>query len=237
MRVIDIYCFKSLLGENTDNKNDQSYDWANETGYTLGILSETFQDAITLIRQLRVQYIWIDSLCIVQDDRYDWETESATMAAVYQNAYLTIAASLAADGSGGCLSTRETTTHFAGFLNDAAESRNCSVYVRESFFHDEFYTDNTGTATLSNPVLGRAWTSHERGLSTRIFHFGRVELLWECRTTKACKYAILWAPHTTQFIRTSKESLCRGWYLVLCAAPMAEYLEILLCEEACWIDG
>lgn len=93
----------------------------------MGILSETFQDAITLTRQLRVQYIWIDSLCIVQDDRYDWETESATMAAVFQNAYLTIAASLAADSSGGCFSIRETITHFAGFLNDAAESRNYSV--------------------------------------------------------------------------------------------------------------
>lgn len=92
----------------------------------MGILSETFQDAITLTRQLRVQYIWIDSLCIVQDDRYDWETESATMAAVFQNAYLTIAASLAADSS-GCFSTRETITHFACFLNDAAESRNYGV--------------------------------------------------------------------------------------------------------------
>lgn len=49
------------------------------------------------------------------------------MAAVFQNAYLTIAASLAADSSGGCFSTRETITHFAGFLNDAAESRNYSV--------------------------------------------------------------------------------------------------------------
>lgn len=109
------------------------------------------------------------------------------MAAVYQNAYLTIAASLAADGSGGCFSTREITTHFAGFLIDAAESRNYSVYVRESFSHDEFSTDNTGTASLSNPLLGRAWTFQERGLSTRILHFGRAELLWECRTTKDCE--------------------------------------------------
>lgn len=75
------------------------------------------------------------------------------MAAVYPNAHLTIAASLAAD-----FSRRETTTHFAGFLNDAAESRNYCAYVWESFSHDEFSTDNTGTATLSNPLLGRTWT-------------------------------------------------------------------------------
>lgn len=150
-------------------------------------LSKTFQDAITLTRQLGVQYIWIDSLCIVQDDRYDWEIESATMAAVYQNAYLTIAASLAADGSGGCFSRREIPTRFAGFFFDAAESRDYGVYVRESFSHDEFSTDNTGTASLSNPLLSRAWTFQERGLSTRILHFGRAELLWECRTTKDCE--------------------------------------------------
>lgn len=150
-------------------------------------LSKTFQDAIILTRKLGVQYIWIDSLCIIQDDKFDWETESATMAAVYQNAYLTIAASLAADGSGGCFSTREITTYIAGFLNDAADPRNYSVHVRESFSHNEFSTDNTGTGTLRNPLLGRAWTFQERGLSTRSLHFGRAELLWECRTTKDCE--------------------------------------------------
>ncbi len=150
-------------------------------------LSRTFQDAITITRQLGVQYIWIDSLCIVQDDKHDWEVESATMAAVYENSYLTIAASLAADGSGGCFSIREITTHLAGSLNDAAESGSCSVYVRESFSHDEFSSDIKDTATLSNPLLGRAWTFQERALSTRILHFGRSELLWECRTMKDCE--------------------------------------------------
>lgn len=150
-------------------------------------LSKTFQDAITLTRKLGVDYIWIDSLCIVQDDNYDWERESATMAAVYKNAYLTIAASFAADGSGGCFSTREIKTHSVGFLNDVEGLRNYSVHVRESFFHTEFSTDNTSIATLSNPLLGRAWTFQERGLSTRILHFGRAELLWECRKTKDCE--------------------------------------------------
>jgi hypothetical protein len=45
-------------------------------------------------RAAGISYIWIDSLCIVQDDDLDWETESAKMASIYQNAYLTIAADL-----------------------------------------------------------------------------------------------------------------------------------------------
>jgi len=64
-------------------------------------LSKTFQDAVILTRLLRVQYIWIDSLCIVQDDVRDWEAQSSKMCDIYHKAYLTIAATSAKDGRGG----------------------------------------------------------------------------------------------------------------------------------------
>jgi Heterokaryon incompatibility protein (HET) len=64
-------------------------------------LSTTFQDAITMTLRLGMRYIWIDSLCIVQDNQKDWELESARMASVYHNATLTIAASGAANGDVG----------------------------------------------------------------------------------------------------------------------------------------
>lgn len=50
------------------------------------------QDAIKLCRALGVRYIWIDSLCIIQDDTDDWEREAAQMGSVYANAYLTVCA-------------------------------------------------------------------------------------------------------------------------------------------------
>lgn len=109
------------------------------------------------------------------------------MAAVYPSAYLTIAASLAAD-----FSTRETTTHFAGFLNDAAESRNYSVYVRGSFSHDEFSTDNTGTATVSNPLLGRTWTFQQLRaffILDELNSCGSVELP-RLRVRQVCRYVL-----------------------------------------------
>ncbi|KAK0740116.1 heterokaryon incompatibility protein-domain-containing protein [Schizothecium vesticola] len=52
---------------------------------------ETFQDAITLARKLGFSNIWIDSLCIVQDDAADWEAEAQKMMDIYQNCFLTIA--------------------------------------------------------------------------------------------------------------------------------------------------
>jgi hypothetical protein len=69
-------------------------------------LSRTFQDAITITRELGFRYLWIDSLCIIQDDKKDWERESAKMASIYADSWLTIAAALGIDGDSGCFSSR-----------------------------------------------------------------------------------------------------------------------------------
>jgi hypothetical protein len=69
-------------------------------------LSKTFQDAITVTRHLGFRYIWIDSLCIIQDDKHDWDMEAANMALVYKGSQLTIAATSSKDGTGGCFGKR-----------------------------------------------------------------------------------------------------------------------------------
>lgn len=69
-------------------------------------LPRTFQDAVTVTRTLCLRYIWIDSLCIVQDSHQDWLTESAKMGTVYQDASIVIAASGASEGSEGCFIPR-----------------------------------------------------------------------------------------------------------------------------------
>ena len=61
----------------------------------------TFQDAIRVTSALGIRYLWIDSLCIVQDDKKDWAVEAAKMAHIYRGSYLTIAATSAANGDGG----------------------------------------------------------------------------------------------------------------------------------------
>ncbi|KAF2730048.1 hypothetical protein EJ04DRAFT_393411, partial [Polyplosphaeria fusca] len=58
-------------------------------------LPKTFQDAVTFTRWLKVRYLWIDALCILQDDENDWERESSAMAATYENSYLTLSAATA----------------------------------------------------------------------------------------------------------------------------------------------
>jgi hypothetical protein len=49
-------------------------------------LPQTFQDSISICVDLSIQYLWIDSLCIVQDDEMEWRQESAVMGSIYEQA-------------------------------------------------------------------------------------------------------------------------------------------------------
>lgn len=85
-------------------------------GTPLSQLPKTFQDAVRITRRLGIRYLWIDCLCIIQDDVQDWEREAASMASIYRNSYLTIAASASSDSASGCFRVRD-----ANFYNTPAE--------------------------------------------------------------------------------------------------------------------
>jgi len=70
-----------------------NYNYADlKDGISLGRLPRNFADAVETCRRLGIEYIWIDSLCIIQDSKEDWKREAATMHMVYKNAFITIAA-------------------------------------------------------------------------------------------------------------------------------------------------
>lgn len=70
-------------------------------------LPKTFQETITITRQFGLRYLWIDSLCIIQDEIEDWSNEAPRMATVYGNSSLNIAATGARDGSEGLFFHRD----------------------------------------------------------------------------------------------------------------------------------
>lgn len=76
-------------------------------GIPMELLPKTFQDAVLITRKLGKRYLWIDSLCILQDSREDWETEAGLMHLVYRDAFLTISADA---GTQGCLVPRDPLT-------------------------------------------------------------------------------------------------------------------------------
>ncbi|KAI0880482.1 HET-domain-containing protein [Annulohypoxylon maeteangense] len=144
-----------------------------------GELSKTFNDAILMTRRFGIDYIWIDSLCIVQDDAADWERESAKMASIYHDAYLTIAATRSSSGDMGLFAK---TPDFEVF-GTTPEGEEYYLVFREKMDH-VLWRDTT---TSKFPLMTRAWVFQERILSARVLHFGHHELFFECPTTAYCE--------------------------------------------------
>jgi hypothetical protein len=78
-----------------------------EMGILISDLPRTFREAIEITRRLKVQYLWIDSLCIVQDSTEDWQRESLQMENVYTHSHLNIAATASETGGGGLFRSRQ----------------------------------------------------------------------------------------------------------------------------------
>ncbi|OBR04758.1 Heterokaryon incompatibility protein [Colletotrichum higginsianum IMI 349063] len=149
---------------------------ARRTGIEVDALPQTMRDAVALTRMLGVRYLWIDSLCICQDDLGEWERESARMAAVYSNAYLTLAATKAADVNGGLLSSRTPRSYFKIPRRDGD-----GTYILASVLPlDKEVIHDYHTRMRDEPLTKRAWGFQERVLARRVLHFASGQMYWEC---------------------------------------------------------
>ena len=93
-------------------------------------LPQSFQDAVTVTRKLGIPYLWIDSLCIIQGDAQDWEVEAAKMGSLYQNAYLTIAATKASGSTEGLFIHYTPTLQLEVSTPDNSLGKSIHLYVR-----------------------------------------------------------------------------------------------------------
>ncbi|KAK3311958.1 heterokaryon incompatibility protein-domain-containing protein [Apodospora peruviana] len=163
----------------------------------LSTLPPTFRDAVITCRALGVRYLWIDSLCIVQDSKEDWDIESAKMGAYYWNSFFNIAAAtvnssryddtfnLTIKTEGGCFRPR-----------DPCGIQPCHVRLR--YWHDLAQVDTSvhlGPHIASGPtdwrfaehsaLDSRAWILQERILAPRTLFFGEHQIFWSCLTMRA----------------------------------------------------
>ncbi|KAF4638005.1 hypothetical protein G7Y89_g91 [Cudoniella acicularis] len=144
-------------------------------------LSANFQDAIKITRELGFRYIWIDSLCIIQDSFLDWENESAKMANIYQNAMLTIAGSMSKKSTEGILKARDSFTMDPASMHHLKLHIGCRASESVSLAWKDDEEEDLAAVFARGSLASRGWTFQERVLSHRVLHYGRRQIYWQCR--------------------------------------------------------
>ncbi|KAE9364980.1 HET-domain-containing protein [Stipitochalara longipes BDJ] len=140
------------------------------------IIPKTIQDAIITTLELELNYLWVDSLCIIQDSEQDKEQEMAKMPDIYRQAIVTIAASTADKATEGFLQ------------HDRLDNKNQIFRLPYTCMNG-----NLGCVTMlptnendlwnEGPLQYRAWALQERALSSRILSFSRKSTRWLCATS------------------------------------------------------
>jgi len=135
-------------------------------------LPKTFRDSIFIARKLGVRYVWIDSICIIQDNYEDWKREAKTMGLVYEKAYLTISASESPGDDAGFLTPNPQVKMDVMLPFELGCPASGHIYLRSQY---------TGVINPQSTALSRrGWVLQERTLSRRILHFDGMQVHWEC---------------------------------------------------------
>ena len=180
------YCWGSELHFRTTKDNLSSF----LNGIPFSSLPLRFQDAMRMIQRLGIRYLWIDALCIVQDDVEDWEREAKQMGKIYASSYLTIAMTHSANNLSGFVPPRAP-----GFLKPPIpftnhritgnfEGRPFCILVHQSPVIA--HSDLMKSSCNFSPLLKRGWAFQERMLSRRVLHLHTSEMVWECNTLADC---------------------------------------------------
>lgn len=137
-----------------------------------------FRDVITVAHALGIEYIWIDSLCIIQDDSRDWEIESSRMADIFSNAYLTIAAATGISVNHSFLQRDPLPTCDipVKWPQHGLASSQFSLRPRRAWGTDKM------SEIVNSRWVNRGWTFQEERLTRRTLMFGKNKFFLDCRT-------------------------------------------------------
>lgn len=174
-------------------------------------LANVYQDAIRVCRRLHLEYLWIDSLCIIQDNKDDWELESSKMCEYYEHARVTISAASSFDATVPFLAKRDPkwqTHKFELVTRDGKTTEICARRDSGSSF--------TNHVEDAGPLASRAWVWQETLLSTRILHFTQSELICECKSDVCAEDGIrprgLYSIRLPQQLMRCEKDPYNGWH-------------------------
>ncbi|KAF2186877.1 HET-domain-containing protein [Zopfia rhizophila CBS 207.26] len=154
-----------------------------EEGIPWELLTKNFQEAIEVARFIGVDYIWIDSLCIVQaGEDGDFLSEANLMHQVYRNSYCNIAIVDSQDSTGGLFRSRDP--------KDVVPMA-YKAYGASSTFGQKTWRMVPGDLwegeLLQTFLYRRGWVFQERMLAPRILHFAKRQIFWDCPSMSACE--------------------------------------------------
>lgn len=135
-----------------------------------------FQDAIVTTRELGLEYLWIDSICIIQGPGGDFDREAKRMEDVFSSAFCVIAASSARGQNDS-------------FLNRKVEYHECLSFEEQGMppIYASRFIDDFNTDVLQAPLSQRGWVLQERVLARRTFYFTNRQTYWECGRGVRCE--------------------------------------------------
>jgi len=153
---------------------------SHQTGIPMSDLPKTFSEAVIVVRELGYRYLWIDSLCIVQDSTADWEFEASHMGDYYANAALTIAAADSRDCHGGLFVKRDIAALYPCVtkIQDRKYSKRPEQVTLETDRDDRHWASSLDPGLLQR----RGWTLQEKVLSPKFLEFGRHQVSFTCPT-------------------------------------------------------
>ena len=137
---------------------------------------------------MELHYIWIDALCIFQDDESDWLEQSSQMHNIYGNSTLTLAPVASKSASQGFLNRR--TELYASvpwrMAGDGARQRQGFIDLHLRLTE----TSDLHREQLDGPWSKRAWTLQEGLLSERILFYTPDEMVWKCSSEILCERGV-----------------------------------------------
>ncbi|KAJ6781597.1 hypothetical protein PWT90_06137 [Aphanocladium album] len=160
----------------------------------LDTLQETIVDAIRLTQELGIQYLWVDALCILQDSKQDWETESAKMGSIYANAVITFASVSSRSAAVPFLrheNSKEAAEQQQQVFSQMVETETGPMVIKarlieQSGIHWRWRSDSDQRAP-KEPWAQRGWTLQEQVLSSRLLMISSTEMQWVCRQAETCE--------------------------------------------------
>ncbi|TGO65985.1 hypothetical protein BOTNAR_0071g00220 [Botryotinia narcissicola] len=162
---------------------------------------KTFDQAIIICQKLGLEYIWIDSLCIIQNSQDDWRHEASLMSLVYQYSKCTITATAAIDDTAGCFFNRDPGICLPTRVQFPRNPLCFPSASQQSILNSNLLPEDPSSTALHGyaieqrlawirditnaPVNQRSWVVQERLLSPRVLHFSDTQLYWECAELQA----------------------------------------------------